>query len=105
MLYRFTTTADLSRITFEFPIFKELEKKLRLIEENELNAYILLAENIEDLQEVKNVIDFETHLCEWAEYADKAQQYVTAVYQLNNDFGVDLYLPISIAPDVIKEEL
>ena len=105
MLYRLSTTADLSMLPSTFPIFAEIATNLRIMEQTGADADILVAESIEDLEQVRNIVNFDTHPCEWAEYVGEDRQYVVAVYQLNNSFGIDLYLPITITPDNIKEEL
>ena len=105
MLYRLSTTADLSTLPSNHPIFAELLTKLRVMEQTGANGYILVAETTKDLEQVRAIVNFDTHLCEWTEYVGENRQYVMAVYQLNNDFGVDLYLPLAITPDSIKEEL
>ena len=105
MLYRLSTTADLSMLPSTFPIFAEIATKLMVMEETDADGYILVAESAEDLEQVRNIVNLDTHPCEWAEYAGRDCKYVVAIYQLNNDFGIDLYLPTAIAPDNIKEEL
>lgn len=105
MLYRLSTPTDLSMLPSTFPIFAEIATKLMTMEQTDADADILVAESIEDLEQVRNIVNIDTHSCEWAEYVGKNRQYVMAVYQLNNDFGIDLYLPTAIAPDTIKEEL
>ena len=115
MLYRLSTSTDLSMLPSTIPqsVKEEISISLELLEREygqqnnwaELGGYVLFAETTEDLEQVRNIINIDTHPCEWAEYVGKDCQYVVAVYQLNNDFGIDLYLPTAIAPDTIKEEL
>ena len=105
MFYQFNTKTDLSKLPSTFPLYECIAIKLELMAFEGSEGCILLAETIADLDAVRSIINIDVHPCEWAEYADKDHQYVLAVYQLNNDYGIDLYLPTAIAPDTIKEEL
>ena len=105
MLYQFNTTADLSKLPSTFPLYECIATKLELMAFEDSEGCILLAETIADLEAVRDIINIDVHPCEWAEYVGKDHQYILAVYQLNNDYGIDLYLPLSITPDNIKEEL
>lgn len=115
MLYRLTNKKDLETLPSGIiqAIGEDITISLELLEReygsqrnsDESGGYVLLAETVADLEQVKTIVNIDTHPCEYAEYAGVAQNYVVAVYQLNNDYGIDLYLPLAIVPDVLKEEL
>ena len=64
-----------------------------------------IAETIEDVLQFKEIVDYDTHPCEWATKIGKDTGYVSALYLLNDDFVVVLYLPQSIAPEAILKDL
>lgn len=115
MLYRLSSLNELSILpTAQLKsIGNELAVRLKLWDQEyglqrnseETGGYVLLAETAADLEEAKAIINFDTHPCEFAEFVGMSRDYVLATYQLNNDYGIDLYMPLSIVPDIIKEEL
>ena len=62
------------------------------------------AETLEDIPGLKAIIDYEKHPCEWATRIGMTG-YVSALYILNNDFSIMVYLPQAIAPKEIISEL
>lgn len=69
----------------------------------ESGGYSVIAETIEDITALKGIIDYTLHPCEWATRIDPA--WISALYILNNDFSIMVYLPIAIAPESILTEL
>lgn len=65
-------------------------------------GYTLIAETKEDVDEIRRVICFEDHPCEWAV---KAADYVSALYLLNDDYSIVVLIPISIAPEVLLKDM
>ena len=49
------------------------------------------------------VIDLNTHPCEWADRLD--DEYLSALYLLNDDFSVVVFMPITVAPPALLKEL
>ena len=70
----------------------------------ESGGYSAIAENIEDIPGLKAIIDYEKHTCEWATKIGRTG-FVSALYILNNDFSIMVYLPQAIAPTAIINEL
>ena len=70
----------------------------------ESGGYSVIAETIEDIPSLKAIIDFEKHPCEWATKIGRTG-FVSALYILNNDFSIMVYLPQDIAPTEIITEL
>ena len=70
----------------------------------ESGGYSVLADSIEDISGLRAIIDYEKHPCEWATRIGRTS-YVSALYILNNDFSIMIYLPLSIAPTEIINEL
>lgn len=65
-------------------------------------GYTLIAESKADVEEIRKVIDFETHPCEWAV---KAADHVSALFLLNDDYSVVVLIPISAAPEAILKDM
>ena len=70
----------------------------------ESGGYSVIAEAIEDIPGLKAIIDFDKHPCEWATRIGRTG-FVSALYILNNDFSILVYLPLAISPTVIINEL
>ena len=64
-------------------------------------GYSLIAETSSDVEEMGEVIDFIEHPCEWAV---SIQGYVSALYLLNDDYSIVVFIPVGIAPEVLLEE-
>lgn len=67
-------------------------------------GYSLIAETLEDVSAIqKKIIDFDTHPCEWAD--PLGGDYLSALYLLNDDFSIVVFMPIAIAPPALLSEL
>lgn len=67
-----------------------------------IGGYILIAENCDDVCEMKAVIDYDSRLCEWASVIGDG--YLSAMYLLDNEFAIVVFMPIDVAPKVLLEE-
>lgn len=68
-------------------------------------GYSLIVEEEHDLPQLKQIINYDSHPCEWATEVAKGSGYLSALYLLNNDYSITVYMPIAIAPNAIKSEL
>ena len=68
-------------------------------------GYTLVAETTEDIAKLKEIIDYYTHPCEWATRIGRDTRYLSALYLLNNDFAIMVYMPVNIAPTAILTDL
>lgn len=115
MLYRIGTRKELSLVVdvFHSSILLELSRYIDVLDlEYGLNrdyleegGYALIAETAEDMEQVKDILDYDAHPCEWAMRLWDSTEYVSALYLLNNEFSIQLYMPESIAPDDVLHEL
>lgn len=115
MLHIVGTVNEACRLESLLPerVFTELVRGLVILDceygENrnyhEDGGYSLIAETAEDIQAVKKYVDFEFHPCEWAVTIGKDTGYLCALFIMNDDFSIMLYLPAAIAPDAILREL
>ena len=115
MLYRIGTKAEVQTMQNKLPesVYKELLRCTAVLDEAygaernyvESGGYSLIAETDEDITEVKNIIDYENHLCEWLDLWEGSPDYVTVLYLMNNDYSIVLFMPLAIIPNVIQKEL
>ena len=113
MLYRIGTVKEIDAIKDKFPV--EVVKKLyhctSVLDEAygadrdylQSGGYSLLAENEQDLDGIKSIIDFDTHPCEWADPVGKG--HLSALYLLNDNFSIVVFMPVSVAPTTILSDL
>lgn len=112
MLYRIGTVHEIPRVESRLPacVRKELLHSTSVLDEaygadrNYLQSggYSLIAETEEDREAIRSVIRFESHSCEWA---DRHGDWVAALYLMNDDFSIVVFMPVAIAPVEIKNEL
>ena len=71
---------------------------------HESGGYSLIAETLDDLPRLNDIINTNIHAPEWATYIGRTG-FVSALYIMNNDFSLMVYLPLEIAAVPIKLEL
>ena len=69
----------------------------------ECGGYSIIAENPSDVEEVTQIIDLLQHPCEWVDR--ESEGFLSALYLLNDDFSIVLFMPIAIAPVRLRNEL
>ena len=67
-------------------------------------GYSVVLEYQDDLRELKAIVDYDTHQCEQA-IRVRETGYISALYIMNDDFSMVVYLPIDIAPTAILNDL
>lgn len=115
MLYRVGTQREILSLRSKLPeyVIRELLRcTITLDSEYGANrdylkygGYTLIAETTEDVQTIKNTIDYDSHPLEWAEAIGENGEYISALYLLNDDFSIVILLPSAIAPEAIWTEV
>ncbi len=115
MLYMVGTLCETDKLESKLPdsVFTELVRGIAILDceygegrnYQEYGGYSLIAETAEDVQEVKKYVDYESHSCEWVTSIGKDSGYLSALFIMNNDFSIMLYLPSAVAPNVLLEEV
>ena len=110
MLYTLGTANELSLLPSHLPqkLLMEVLTGLVVLDAEygesrnyyESGGYSVIAETVEDIPGLKAIIDFEKHPCEWATRIGKTG-YISALYILNNDFSIMVYLSLAICPTAI----
>lgn len=114
MLYKIGTVKELRSLDCQLPDRVRMEVFMGLMildveygeDRNylEFGGYSIIAENKEDLPRLKEILDFDSHPCEWATQI-YVSGYLSALYIINDDFSIMVYMPIAIAPEAILRDL
>ena len=113
MLYRIGTVKEIGilRGSFTRDIFEQLNACTQTLDEaygadrnySETGGYSLIAETREDIDQIRAIINFEQHPCEWVDRLDG--DYLSALYLMNDDYSIVVFMPLAIAPEVLLHEL
>ena len=113
MLYRIGTVKEIKPLYDKFheDVIAQLYHCTKVLDDiygadrNYLQSggYSLIAETLEDVSAIGEIIDFDTHPCEWADPLEGG--FLSALYLLNDDFSVVVFMPIAIAPPTLLSEL
>lgn len=68
-------------------------------------GYAVVITDADDLAALRTIIDFDRHPCEWAQRIGEGGEFCYALYLLNDDFGITVYMPTVIAPQTILSDL
>lgn len=114
MLYRIGTTKEIPTLACKLPeqVITEIFQGLVVLDAEygedrnylESGGYTIVAEDSEDIPMLKKIIDYDVLHCEWATRIGNTG-FASALFILNNDFSIMIYLPIAIAPQSIINEL
>lgn len=114
MLYRVGTKKELSPLLCDLPekVYAELLRGLAILDAEYgddrdsllIGGFSLIAENREDVSQIKTYVDYDRHPPEWVTKISTTG-YLSALFIMNNDFSIMVYLPEAICPEVIKREL
>ena len=69
----------------------------------EVGGYSIIAETEEDISRFKH-INLHTRQPEWATFIGNTG-YISALYIMNNDFSIMVFMPLAITPTIIRKEL
>lgn len=115
MLYRIGTGTELSSVSdvFHSSILLELNRYIGVLDREygsdrdylECGGYAMLAQTMDDMLAVKDVVDYDVHPCEWATRLWQGTGYVSALYLMNNEFTILVFMPEVFAPIDVLEEM
>jgi hypothetical protein len=118
MLYKFGTTKELEAIKGKIPdtLYQTALNIVKALDENygenrdvdeEDGGFCLVLQNVQDIQEAADWhirLDKGTH-----EYVNLVKcadgDYLNVLYLMNNEFGVNVFLPKDITPKILLEDL
>ena len=114
MLYRIGHKKDVYHCGCKFHkrVLQEVYAGLMILDEEygyernweERGGYAILAENAEDVDAIKAYVDIEKHAPEWVTSISYTG-ITSALFVLNNDFSIIVYMPKEILPQSLLSEL
>ena len=114
MLTKFRTIQEIHNTTCSYPheVISALLADCELLDRvygknrdyNESGGYSIVIDHLDDLPMLRNIINYDDHLCEWATRLGNSG-YISALYIMNNDFSIIVFMPESIAPSSITKEI
>ena len=114
LLYRIGTTAEIPSLPSHFPekLITEVFQGLVVLDCEygedrnylESGGYSVILETEDDIQQLAKTLDIATRLPEWATWIDNTG-YISALYIINDDFSIMVYLKSEIIPTLIRKEL
>ena len=113
MLYRVGTAKELPMLRNRLPewVYEEMLYNIAILDREygadrnylQSGGYCLIAETTEDVAAIKDIINYDTHPFEWADRIGEDGCYISAIYILNDDFSITLYIPTAIATIIIND--
>ena len=114
LLYRIGTTAEIPSLPSHFPekLITEIFQGLVVLDAEyeptrnylESGGYSVILETADDIQELAITLDIVTRTPEWATWIDNTG-YISALYIINDDFSIMVYMKSEITPQIIRKEL
>ena len=114
MLYRIGHKKDVYSCGCKFPkrALQEVYTGLMILDEeygydrnwDQEGGYSILAETEEDVEAVKAYVDWERHPPEWVTSISYTK-IISALFIMNNDFSIMVYMPQEVAPQSLLNEL
>ena len=105
MLYRIGTMDELSKMAIKLPnaVMDDLTRITTALDREygagrdylSTGGYSLIVETEDDLVQLKQIIDYDIHPCEWVSEIVNSS-YFSVVYVRNDDYTITVYIPASI---------
>lgn len=115
MLYRIGTVSEIPLLGSKFPdqVIHHLQACTALLDTSygatrnyfEEGGYSILIETPQDLCLVDHTISLQEHPCEWVDLLSGQRDFLAALYLMNDDYSIVVYMPLSIAPHHLLQEL
>jgi hypothetical protein len=113
LLYTIGTTAESPALPSHLPekLVTEIFQGLCILDAEyeptrnylEVGGYSIIAETEEDISSFKH-INLHTRQPEWATFIGNTG-YISALYIISNSVSIMAYMPLTIAPNIIRKEL
>ena len=114
MLYRIGHKKDVYSCGCKFPrrALQEAYTGLMILDEEygydrnweQLGGYGILAETSEDVTAIKQYVNYDKHPPEWVTSISYTK-IISALFAMNNDFSIMVYMPQEVAPQSLLNEL
>lgn len=114
MLYTIGTAAEVSTLPSHLPekLVTEVFQGLVILDAEygsdrnylESGGYSIIAETSDDIRKFIHTLNIETREPEWATRIGNTG-FISALYIMNDDFSIMVYIPTAIMPEIIRKEL
>lgn len=114
MLYRIGHKKDVYTCGCKFPkrALQEVYTGVMILDEEygydrnweSSGGYSILAETADDVEAIKAYVDYNKHPPEWVT-SISFTKIISALFIVNNDFSIIVYMPQDVAPQVLLLEL
>ena len=114
MLYRIGHKKEVYNCGCKFPkrALQEVYTGLMILDEeygydrdwDREGGYSILVDSAEDVEAIKPYVDFDKHPPEWVTSISYTK-IISALFIMNNDFSIMVYVPQEIAPQGLLNEL
>lgn len=112
MLYKVGTVNEIIPVQLSFPEVEELFIGISMLDSEygtdrnyiETGGYSILLETKDDLDELREIIDYDDYPSEWVNQIGNTG-YISALFILNDDYSIEVFMPLEIAPEVILNDL
>ena len=114
MLYTIGTTAKIPTLPSHLPekLATEVFQGLVILDAEygsdrnylESGGYTIIAETSDDIRKFSHTLNIETRDPEWATWIGNTG-FISALYIMNDDFSIMVYIPAPIMPEIIRKEL
>ena len=115
MIYRIGTEKDFPILANKLPerVLTEILRGVVILDSEygadrdylQEGGYSLVVESAEDIPQLQQIVNFNTHPCEWATRIGRDTRYLAVLYVLNDDYSIMVYMPVAIAPEAILKDL
>ena len=114
MIHKYCTTCEVHATALRFPneVFTALLTEVQALDlaygnhrdNTATGGYTIVIEDAADLSTLEDIVNVTTHPCEWAARLGTSG-FISALYVMNNDFTITIFMPECIAPPSILQEI
>lgn len=103
-MYRIQNVSEVEAIKHKLSeeVYEKLVDDVKELENKSFDGCSLILETKDDLSELKSMVDYTVHL---SEEVLKLNEYLWCLYLMNNEYSVNVLVPITIAPQEMLDEV
>ena len=103
-MYRIQNVSEVEAIKHKLSeeVYEKLVDDVKELENKSFDGCSLILETKDDLSELKSMVDYTVHL---SEEVLKLNEYLWCLYLMNNEYSVNVLVPITIAPQGMLDEV
>lgn len=103
-MYRIQNVSEVEAIKHKLSeeVYEKLVDDVKELENKSFDGCSLILETKDDLSELKSMVDYTVHL---SEEVLKLNEYLWCLYLMNDEYSVNVLVPITIAPQEMLDEV